>query len=454
MSRIGIVGGGPAGLALAHDLSGAGHEVSVFEAGPELGGLARSFDLGDLRIERYYHFLCADDAGYFRKLGELGIADRLRWRPTRMGFYYRGRLYPWSSVGDLLAFGGLSLAGRLRYGATAFYCSHLSSWRRLDRLAAEPWLIRLLGRRAYLATWYPLLHVKFNQHHDQISAAWVWHRIHRVARSRKTPFHRERLGYLEGGTETLVAALEAELRARGVALHTATPVRRILVEGGKAVGLATGDGRRFDFDRVVSAVPLPHFLQMAPDLPEGYRTSLAGIEFLGVLCVTLHLSRPLSDNFWLNVNDPRIPFNGCIEYTNLNPAMAPDGSSILYVPFYLPRDDPRFRQSDEAAVAQCLAALALVNPDFDASWVIDRAVSRDPYAQVVCTTGFADRVPSHRTPVAHLYLIDSSQLYPSDRTIGGTVDLARAVARRIGEDEQEAGFSAAARPAARPARSR
>ncbi len=425
---VGIVGGGPAGLALADDLSRAGYGVTLFEAAPELGGLARSFRLGDLSIERYYHFLCAGDSGYFRKLGELGLAGSLRWRPTRMGFFYRGRLYPFSSGADLLRFDGIPLAGRLRYGFLALRCALGSRWRPLDAVPGERWLRRFLGEEAYLATWHPLLKVKFDRYHDRISAAWVWHRIHRVGRSRKTPLHRERLGYLAGGTETLVDALEAGLRARGVRLLAGTPVARIAIEDGRARGVETADGAFHPFDAVVSAVPLPHFVRLAPGLPDAYRQALAGVDFIGVVCVVLRLKHPITDSFWLNVHDERIPFNGCIEYTNLNPEATPDGSSILYIPFYLPRDHERFAHSDERLLDDCLRSLAILNPSFRPDWVMASAVSRDPYAQVICTAPFADRVPSHETPVENLYLIDSTQLYPADRTISGTIDLAGNVA--------------------------
>lgn len=431
MSKVGIVGGGPAGLALAHDLARAGHDCTVFEAAPELGGLARSFHFGDLRIERYYHFLCADDRGYFRKLGELGIAGRLRWRATRMGFFCRQRLYPFNSVRDLLRFDPLSFFDRLRYGLFALYCSRLERWRRLDGLAAEPWLIGRLGRKAYLATWYPLLSVKFHRLHDQISAAWVWHRVHRVARSRKTPLHRERMGHLEGGTDTLIDALVADLERRGVALRPGCAVERIVIEGGRATGVETAGGERLAFDQVVAAVPLPLFLRLAPGLPEEYRRGLEAIDFLGVVCVILRLKRSLTPSFWLNVDDPRVSFNGVIEYTNLNPEMTPDGSSILYVPYYVRHDHPLFGRDDATVLADTLRGLCVLVPGFDAGWVIAGEVSRDRHAQVVCTVGFADRVPGHRTPVDGLYLIESSQLYPSDRTISGTIDLASAVARLI-----------------------
>jgi protoporphyrinogen oxidase len=409
-----------------------GHAVTLFEAADELGGLARSFQLGDVRIERYYHFICADDTEYFSYLRRLGIESALRWANTRMGFFYDNKMYPFSSPLDLLTCGALTPFSRIRYAALAARCALISDWRRLDDVSAKEWLIDLLGLEGYRVTWSPLLEVKFHEHHDKISAAWVWHRIHRVARSRSGALQKERLGYLEGGTDTLVKALISASEGAGAKLLTNAPVKRIVHDGYKCSGIETMDGVTHSFDHVVSAVPLPHFLRALGGAPEDYVAQLSSIEFIGVLCVTLRLKQPISENYWLNVNDPRIPFNGCIEYTNLHPTMTPDGTRILYVPFYLPRSHPRFKYSDEKNIADAVAALTILNPKFSADWIVDAAVSRDPYAQVICSRGFALRVPPHQTPIHRLYLIESSQLYPSDRTVSGTLELASRVARMIG----------------------
>ena len=161
---------------------------------------------------------------------------------------------------------------------------------------------------------------------------------------------------------------------------------------------------------------------MAPNLPPHYQERLEKIGFIGVVCVVLRLRHSVTENYWLNINDPRIPYNGFIEYTNLNPTMTGDGSSIVYVPFYMPTSHRRFSFSDEQHIRDAVASLAVVNRRASADWVIDAAVSRDPYAQVICDTGFRLRAPEHRTPVDGLYLIESSQLYPSDRTISGTLE--------------------------------
>jgi protoporphyrinogen oxidase len=428
MATVGIVGGGPAGVGLAYRLSRAGHKATVFEAAPELGGLARSFRLGDVQIERYYHFICATDHAYFEYLRDLEIESTLRWANTRMGFFHNGTLYPFNGALDLLACGALAPRDRVRYGALTAYCAARTNWHALDAIPAKKWLIDILGLEAYRVMWQPLLEVKFHDFHDQISAAWVWHRIHRVARSRGTLLAKERLGFLAGGTDVLVNALVDAARAKGATFHTSTPVNRIVHDGRTVKGIETSAGERYDFDYVVSAVPLPHFLRMTPDLPPHYQERLAKIDFIGVICVVLRTRRPVSDNYWVNVNDPRVPFNGFIEYTNLNPDMTGDGTRIVYVPYYLPRSHKRFAFSDESMTADAIASLSIVNHSFGPKDVIDTAVSRDPYAQVICSTGFRLRAPEHQTPIDRLLLVESSQLYPSDRTISGTLELATRVA--------------------------
>ena len=49
--------------------------MTLLESGPLLGGLASSFDVQGVRIERYYHFICRGDDDLVDTLAELGLAD-------------------------------------------------------------------------------------------------------------------------------------------------------------------------------------------------------------------------------------------------------------------------------------------------------------------------------------------------------------------------------------------
>ena len=48
MTRVGVVGGGLAGITAALDLAAAGRDVTLLESRPWLGGLASSFRRGEL----------------------------------------------------------------------------------------------------------------------------------------------------------------------------------------------------------------------------------------------------------------------------------------------------------------------------------------------------------------------------------------------------------------------
>ena len=139
--RIGIVGGGVAGLGCAYFLSERGHQVSVFEQAPALGGLAGCFDFDGLSVEKYYHFICRDDRDLVDMLGRLGLADEIQWCPGPMKFFYRGTLYPFGTPWDLLRFRPLSLVERMRFGLTIALSRSAESWKQHEAVTAREWLI-------------------------------------------------------------------------------------------------------------------------------------------------------------------------------------------------------------------------------------------------------------------------------------------------------------------------
>ncbi|MBI4200719.1 MAG: FAD-dependent oxidoreductase, partial [Chloroflexi bacterium] len=92
--RAGIVGGGVGGLGAAYELAKLGHQVTLYERAPFLGGLASTFEVGGGRLERFYHHLFLSDRTIIGLLHELGLGDRLIWKDSRVGFFYQGKAYP------------------------------------------------------------------------------------------------------------------------------------------------------------------------------------------------------------------------------------------------------------------------------------------------------------------------------------------------------------------------
>ncbi len=426
-----IIGGGLAGLAAAYDLTRSGADVTVLEAAPTLGGLASSVQLGGRAVERFYHFVCANDHHLEQLVADLGLQSKLSWHPTSTAFYYDGQHYNFGSPLDLLRFRPVPPLQRLRFGLHVTRSRYRQRWRELDRIPAREWLIECVGPEAYDVIWHPLLKVKFGDEYRNISAAWIWHRIWRVAASRRHLWSRELMGCLENGSATLVDALTQWLQAQPNAkVVTNARVEPMQVKGNR-VEQVVASGRVYPADTVVSTVALPVLDQLVPGRTDPYFENIRGVGYIGVVCALMSLKRPFSHHFWTNINDPRISFNGIIEQTNLNRDLREAGLNVLYVPFYIPTSDPRYTASDEELAEEYIRMLTLMRPDFGPDWIDDFQVYRATHAQAVYVTGFADQIPDHQSSVDNLFVTDSTQFYPEDRTLSAAIQQGRAVARMI-----------------------
>jgi protoporphyrinogen oxidase len=427
MKRAIVIGGGPAGIKAAHVLAKGGADVTLLESGPLLGGLAGSFDVQGVRIERYYHFICKGDDELVATLAELGLSHKLRWRDSRMAYFVDGTLYPFLTPLELLRFGPLSLLNRVRAGLAVKLAQRMTE----EAVAPEKatlWLRKLFGQEAYRVIWEPLMRFKFAEHAPEISAAWIWARMVRLSRSRTSAW-REELGYIEGGSQVVLEGLGRDLVARGGRIVLNADVEQILIEAGRARGVRVG-GETLAAETVISTVTTSRFLKLAAGLDGPYVQGLQRIPTIGIFCLFLRLKRAVTPFFWVNTNDPRVPFAGMIEYTNLNPVPELQGDHVLYVPQYLSANDPRYSQSDEEVLGKYADALALINPAFDRSWIRFAAVFRDRYAQPICLTDYRTTTPAIATPIPNLFLTDSCQLHPHDRTISGSFGLGLEAARQ------------------------
>ena len=416
------------GLAVAWQLCLDGHRPVVFEADDRVGGMTACFDFGELRIERFYHFHCISDQGFLTLLDELGLAGRMRWKATRMGYYFQQAVQPWGNPIALLQFRGASLLAKLRYGVHAFACTRRDDWKPLDRLEATSWIRRWVGAEAWEVFWRRLFDYKFYDYADQLSAAWIWSRIRRIGRSRSNLF-KEKLGYLEGGSDVFLETLSGAIRERGGEIRLGHRVIRIPQENGQVTGLEVlqPDGSRpFEpFERVISTMPLPFVPQVVPDLPAQVLAAYRNLRSVAVVCVIVRLRRPLSDNFWLNVNDPGMDIPGLVEYSNLRPLK----QHVVYVPFYIPGDHPGYRDGDEVFCDKVRRYLLQINPTLKPEDLIEVRASRYRYAQPVCGPGFLDSLPPMKTAIDGLWVADTSHYYPEDRGISESIDLGRRLAR-------------------------
>lgn len=422
--RIVVLGSGAMGLAAAYEAVRLGHDVTVLEADSQPGGMAAHFDFGGLSIERYYHFICKTDFPTFELLRDLGIEDKLRWRNTSMGLFTGGRLHEWGNPIALLRFPHMSLWEKLRYGLFAFVSVRRDTWPSLEHRNAREWITSWTGERLYKLHWDQLFRHKFYEYQDDISASWIWTRIRRIGRSRKSMMQEE-LGYLEGGSETLVKALVAAIEAGGGKIELGNPARKVLIENGQVTGVETANGL-VAADRVISTVPTPFVSRLIPDLPVDWKKAYENIPNIGICCLVYKLRRSLSPHFWVNFSEPQVEIPGLIEFSNLRAV----SETVVYVPYYMPTTNEKFSWPDDRLLNEAFRAMQMIQPELTEDDVIDARVARLRYAQPICAPGFAATLPPVQTPIGGLQVADTCFYYPEDRGIAESVRLGREMARR------------------------
>ena len=424
--KIAVIGAGPMGLACAYELLKNKHQVDIYEKDDRIGGMSASFNLDGINIERYYHFICRTDTPLFDLLKELNIFEELCWKKTKMGFFYDGVLYKWGNPIHLLTFPKLDFISKLRYALHVFFIGKVNNWDKLDQQNAISHLKKWVGYKAYTLLWECLFEYKFYEYKENISAAWIGTRIKRVAKSRTNIFT-EQLGYLKGGSDTLLCALGNRILAMHGNIYLNTGVEEVTTINNHVQAIIVNGEKRF-YDHVVSTIPLPFVTRLVPDLSVKTIEKIKGIANCSVVCVILKLRKALTENFWLNINDPEMEIPGLIEYSNLNPITE---DSIIYVPFYMPKTHAKYTQDNALFIEEVLSYLNRINPAFTKEWVLAAHASRYEFAQPICSPNFYQQLPPIETDIKGFIMADTSSYYPEDRGISESIKMGQQLAQII-----------------------
>ena len=424
--RVGIIGGGMTGFALADRLSAAGAEVQLFERGSEPGGLAAGFEvMPGVRLDRFYHHLFQTDIDLQRLMADLGLGDQIAWRRANIGFFLDGARHDLSTPVDVLRFKPLTIPGRLAMAWTMLELRERRRGKRLEHITVEQYFRRRFASVVYRTVWAPMYEAKWGPDASHISAAWMWQKVRARGKSRRGM--REELGYPSGGFGVIIRALACRVQRQGGTINLGAVVKRIRIEGGRVTGLDTEVGD-FDFDVVLSTLPLPNLLPLAPDLPRDVVDRCRSIGYRGVVCHVLVMDRPLSDIYWLNVADRSIPLGGVVEQTNFVPPSNYGGRHIAYLFNYVEQNAPELTMEESDFPAYHFPHLRRIFPSFRPEHVENRFVFRTRVATPIYRHPYE---PPPIEPVPGLFLADTSQIFPMDRGTSECIRLAHHISNLV-----------------------
>ncbi len=325
-----------------------------------------------------------------------------------------------------MKFPKLSLIDKLRYGAMMFLSTKRSDWRSLENVSAKDWITSWCGRGVYERLWAPLFELKFYEYADNISAAWIWTRIKRVGTSRRSMMQEE-LGYIEGGSETLVHALVKAIEESGGAVVLGAPASHVEVasrarhrrhrrrhdlsgrcgdlDGADAAGGPSGAGfaggrrrplsRRSQYRRRLRRVP--------PQALESRRIS-------GSIS-------PIRGSRFPASSSSRICARPATRWSTF--------------PITCRSTHPKFAMDDAYFRDEGFGYLKLFNPQLRDDDLIACHVGRLRHAQPVCPPGFLAMLPPVETAIGGLQIADTCFYYPEDRGISESVRFGKLMAERV-----------------------
>ncbi len=418
-----ILGAGFAGLTAAYELNRAGHEVWIFERQSAPGGAAAGFrEPGwDWYLDYAYHHLFTNDHDILSLAKEIGFKEILVRRPEtatlypsrpgvtkrktigRRDLYHtvfgdRNEIYKLDTPLDLLRFGRLPLADRVRTGLVLAALKFGPKLPHYDRITSERFLSATMGKKAYETLWKPLFGKKFTDYSQRIATSFFWARI-----KKRTPV----LAYPAGGFQALANHFAAYLVNKGVKIRYNTEVRELArtnlkfkIENSK-------------FDSVISTLPSPVFLKLENGvLPGYYRKRLEKIEYLGAQSLVLETRHKVfSSTYWLNIADPDNPWMVAVEHTNFMDKKHFNNHHLIYLANYTNRPAEIDRK--------------LVNSPN----VLGYRSFFIKYAQPLYTTEYHRLMPGYRSPVDGLYFASMEQTYPYDRGTNYAVAVGRSAAK-------------------------
>jgi phytoene dehydrogenase-like protein len=321
MSEIVVVGGGLGGLTAAVALAGKGHEVTLLEKEPLVGGYAVDVHRKGRVYDLALHVVPCGGAGqeFERMLSELGVAEDVSFIRLKEGFrvcFGSDSLQLPNDYEGLFATLELEFpdeADNLRRfrrdleehtdAYAPLFDYGVSKWTSVPPfIMRAPKFLKHAGQpaRQYLEQFFTdprLMAILFQPAVFMGMPMDEFPTVNFMMMFRL--LMQGGMYTIAGGGQSLTRALESRLRALGGTIVTRAKATRILVKRNAAIGVETADGKTYPADGVVANVNLPEIVDGLLDaavLPPSYVAAVKGLRpSLSALVMNLWLDCPAEE---------------------------------------------------------------------------------------------------------------------------------------------------------------
>jgi len=413
--QVAVIGGGPAGITAAYELSKRGIPVEVFEASPGIGGLARSIELWGQKVDIGPHRFFSTDTRVNKLWIEVAGADySMVDRLTRI--YYKGKFfhYPLQPVNALLNLGPItSVECLLSYFFQKNTDPSING-------TFESWVVSKFGKKLFDIFFKNYSEKLWGISCRELDADFAAQRIKKLSlweavinslggAKGKHKTLVDQFAYPHGGTGEIYERMAAHVAENHGKIHLETPIRRIITENDKAVALELTSGTTHSFDHIISTMPLTNMVLALPGLPDEVREAANGLTFRNTIIVYLKVEGTgLFPDNWLYVHSPELTTGRITNFSNWVPHLnRGEKATIVALEFWCYDSDELWQMDDAHLIDRAKADLAKTGLAGSAP-ISDGFVYRISKCYPVYRKGYREKVAiieGYLSTIKHLHVI-------------------------------------------------
>lgn len=356
---VAVIGAGPAGITCAYQLAKAGVEVHLYEAAPQVGGLAKTIELWGQKVDLGPHRFFSDDTRVNKLWLEVAGRDyRMVDRLTRI--YYKNKFYYY----PVKAFDALSKLGIF----TSMLCV-LSYFKEKviptkDVSTFEGWVTNRFGKKLYTIFFKTYTEKLWGIKCNELDADFAAQRIKKfsLGEAMKNALgiggskHKtlvDQFAYPLQGTGMIYERMQDYINRNGGKVYTQTPVKRVLKTGETADGIEMMDGEIKRYDHIVSTMPFTVMVKQLPGVPDNIKDLAGKLNFRNTILVYLHVAgKDLFPDNWLYVHSADVEMGRISNFRNYVPEITNGkDTTIVAMEYWCYDQDKLWAMPDESLIA-------------------------------------------------------------------------------------------------------
>jgi protoporphyrinogen oxidase len=367
--KILILGGGPAGMSCAMDLTRAGFKPSIIEKDFKVGGLAKTLEFKEQDHGKTITF--RTDIGphrFFSKNQYLYdyIEDLLdeKWiqvnRQTRQ--LIEGKFYDYP-INAMQAFKNIGFVRAMGMGFSYFAAAIQYKLFKKEINNFEDYIVANFGRKLGEFNMLNYTEKIWGIPSKTIHADWARQRIkglNLVSALAKALFKKKdgpkslvsTFYYPQFGTGLIYDTIAEQIKKKGSRVATESYPTKIKHSNGRITSVelsVKGKKKTAKPDHIISSIPITEFINiLSPKPPKEVFDAAHALQWRAqkYLFITLDKERITKDN-WIYFPNKEVPFGRVAEMKNFSEDMTPKGKTSLFVEFFVDEGDTIWNMDKE-----------------------------------------------------------------------------------------------------------